>query len=103
MVHDIYFLFYGRASKGLFLGILVLVASIINLILFFVLINKHGFKQTAILSASMTELVLYGVTILAIVVGMMQIQRLRCDVIPEIRTRRDNPYLTAPGSHSEIV
>ena len=66
-----------RASKGLFLGILVLVASIISLILFFVLINKHGFKQTAILSASITELVLYCVTILAIIIGMVQIQRLR--------------------------
>ncbi|XP_043190269.1 proton channel OtopLc-like isoform X3 [Amphibalanus amphitrite] len=67
----------ARASKGLFLGILVLVASIISLILFFVLINKQGFKQTAIVSASMTELVLYCVTIMAIIIGMVQIQRLR--------------------------
>ncbi|XP_037086477.1 proton channel OtopLc-like isoform X2 [Pollicipes pollicipes] len=67
----------ARASKGLFLGILVLVASIISLILFFVLINKSGTRDVAILSASMTELVLYCVTVVAIIIGMMQIQRLR--------------------------
>ncbi|XP_043224091.1 proton channel OtopLc-like isoform X2 [Amphibalanus amphitrite] len=69
----------ARASKGLFLGILVFVASVISLILFFVLINNGATRSVAIMSASMTELVLYSVTVLATLVGMIQIQRLRYD------------------------
>ena len=53
------------------------VASVISLILFFVLIDNNNTRSVAIMSASMTELVLYSVTVLATLVGMIQIQRLR--------------------------
>ena len=48
-----------RFFRGLFMGILMLVLTIISLILFFVLINNEEMKSVAILEANMMELVVY--------------------------------------------
>lgn len=47
----------ARAHKGLFIGILILVLTIISLILFFVLISRPEFVVLAVTEVTITELV----------------------------------------------
>lgn len=50
----------ARAHKGLFIGILILVLTIISLILFFVLISRPEFVTLAVTEVTICELTLYG-------------------------------------------
>lgn len=63
----------ARAHKGLFLGILLLVLTIISLILFFVLISRPDFATLAVIEVNICELTLYGMTTLATIIGMWQV------------------------------
>ncbi|KAB0798965.1 hypothetical protein PPYR_06845 [Photinus pyralis] len=69
----------ARAHKGLFLGILLLVLTIISLILFFVLISRSELSGLAVIEVNICELTLYGMTTLATIVGMWQIRQLKFD------------------------
>ena len=66
----------GRASIGLFLGIMVVVVTIISLILFFVFISEEGMRVTAVRVAVLSEVAMYGVTGVATVVAMLQMREL---------------------------
>lgn len=69
----------ARAHKGLFVGILLLVLTIISLILFFVLIARVDFVGLAVIEVNICELALYGLTTLATLVGMWQVRQLKYD------------------------
>ncbi|XP_055300665.1 proton channel OtopLc isoform X2 [Sitodiplosis mosellana] len=69
----------ARAHKGLFIGILILVLTIISLILFFVLISRPEFVQVAVTEVTICELTLYGTAIFATLIGMFQIRHLQYD------------------------
>lgn len=69
----------ARAHKGLFVGILFLVLTIISLILFFVLISRVEFAGLAVIEVNICEVVLYGLTTLASLIGMWQIRQLKFD------------------------
>lgn len=69
----------ARAHKGLFLGILLLVLTIISLILFFVLISRSEFAGLAVIEVNICELTLYGMTTLATIFGMWQVRQLKFD------------------------
>lgn len=69
----------ARAHKGLFVGILMLVLTIISLILFFVLISRPEFVSLAVTEVNICELVLYVSTTLATLIGMYQIRHLHYD------------------------
>lgn len=69
----------ARAHKGLFLGILFLVLTIISLILFFVLISRSEFSGLAVIEVNICELTLYGMTTLATIIGMWQVRQLKFD------------------------
>ncbi|XP_069675448.1 proton channel OtopLc-like isoform X2 [Periplaneta americana] len=69
----------ARAHKGLFVGILVLVLTIISLILFFVLISRPEFVNLAVMEVNICELTLYTMTTVATLVGMLQIRQLKYD------------------------
>ncbi|KAJ8870733.1 hypothetical protein PR048_027032 [Dryococelus australis] len=62
------------AHKGLFVGILVLVLTIISLILFFVLISRPEFVSLAVMEVNICELTLYAMTTIATLVGMLQVR-----------------------------
>lgn len=57
------------ASKGLFFGLLALVASLICLILFFVLVVKPPFNRLAIFLADSSHCAILALSILAILIG----------------------------------
>lgn len=63
----------AQAHKGLFVGILFLVLTIISLILFFVLISKPELITFAVMEVNVCELSLYGMTTMATIVGMIQV------------------------------
>jgi uncharacterized membrane protein len=63
----------AQAHKGLFVGILVLVLTIISLILFFVLISRPELVKFAVMELTICELSLYGMTTIATLVGMLQV------------------------------
>jgi len=67
------------AHKGLFVGILMLVLTIISLIIFFVLIAKPEFTHFAVTEVNICELVLYGTTTIATILGMIQVRALHYD------------------------
>ncbi|XP_050315034.1 proton channel OtopLc-like [Anthonomus grandis grandis] len=69
----------ARAHKGLFVGILLLVLTIISLILFFVLISRSEFVGLAVIEVNICELTLYGLTTFASVIGMWQVRQLKYD------------------------
>lgn len=63
----------AQAHKGLFLGILFLVLTIISLILFFVLVSKPDLIAFAVMEVNICELSLYALSTLASIVGMIQV------------------------------
>lgn len=69
----------ARAHKGLFVGILILVLTIISLILFFVLISRAEFVSLAVMEVNICELTLYGMSTLATMIGMIQVRQLKYD------------------------
>ncbi|XP_071524780.1 uncharacterized protein [Panulirus ornatus] len=81
----------AHANRGLFMGILVLVLTIISLILFFVLISNEDYKGVAILEANIIELSVYSVATVTVVIGMIQMREL--EFIPEGEIELDNILL----------
>lgn len=69
----------AQAHKGLFVGILVLVLTIISLILFFVLISRPELVKFAVMELTICELSLYGMTTIATLVGMLQVTKYGVD------------------------
>ncbi|XP_025404734.1 proton channel OtopLc-like [Sipha flava] len=69
----------AQAHKGLFVGILFLVLTIISLILFFVLISRPELITFAVMEVNVCELSLYGMTTMATIVGMIQVRQLKFD------------------------
>lgn len=69
----------ARAHKGLFIGILILVLTIISLILFFVLISRPEFVTLAVTEVTICELTLYGTATIATLIGMVQVRHLQYD------------------------
>ncbi|KAF7989952.1 hypothetical protein HCN44_008626 [Aphidius gifuensis] len=65
------------ASKGLFLGLFLLVGSLICLILFFVLIHHPNFGLLAIYLADVSHCALMVLSIFAIIIGFIRVQRLK--------------------------
>lgn len=62
----------ARAHKGLFLGILILVLTIISIILFFVLISRRDLIVLAVMEVNLCELTLYAASTVATLFGMIQ-------------------------------
>lgn len=69
----------ARAHKGLFVGILILVLTIISLILFFVLISRAEFISLAVTEVTICELFIYATSSIATLIGMIQIRNLQYD------------------------
>ncbi|CAK1551670.1 unnamed protein product [Leptosia nina] len=65
------------ASKGLFCGLLLLVASLICLILFFVLIRHQELKRLSIYLADVSHCALMVLSILAILIGFIRGRKMR--------------------------
>jgi len=63
----------ARAHKGLFVGILILVLTILSLILFFVLTSKDELVYLAVIEVNICELSLYAMTTIATLVGMLKV------------------------------
>lgn len=59
-VRHLYSVDCGRASRGLFTGIFVLVLTLISLILFYVLVSNSDFKYYGLLSANISETLIYS-------------------------------------------
>ncbi|XP_069998634.1 proton channel OtopLc isoform X5 [Penaeus vannamei] len=65
------------ASKGLFCGLLVLVASLICLILFFVLVNRDELKMLAIYLADCSHCGIMFFSIIAMFIGFFRVRQLK--------------------------
>lgn len=71
----------AQAHRGLFLGILALVLTIISLILFFVLISRPEFVNLAVTEVTICELTLYCTSTIATIIGMLQVRHLEYDAL----------------------
>ncbi len=65
------------ANRGLFFGIFMLVAAIISMILFFVLVEKPEYVLSAVMVVHFSEIVMYCLTIIAIVVAVYKMRDMR--------------------------
>lgn len=65
------------ASKGLFFGLLLLVASLICLILFFVLIHHPDLGLLAIYLADVSHCAIMALAVLATIIGFIRVQSLK--------------------------
>lgn len=65
------------SSKGLFLGLLLLVAGIIVLILFFVLAHDKKFQYDTIIALTAMHCAVLVISALATILGIVQIQKIR--------------------------
>ncbi|XP_050426440.1 proton channel OtopLc-like [Adelges cooleyi] len=90
----------AQAHKGLFVGILFLVLTIISLILFFVLISRPELITFAVKEVNICELSLYGMTTLATIVGMLQVRQLKFDGLRNLEL--DNILLVGAQTGSFI-
>ncbi|XP_050528514.1 proton channel OtopLc-like isoform X2 [Daktulosphaira vitifoliae] len=90
----------AQAHKGLFVGILFLVLTIISLILFFVLISRPELITFAVMEVNICELSLYGMTTLATMVGMIQVRQLKFDGLRNLEL--DNILLVGAQTGSFI-
>jgi hypothetical protein len=65
----------SRANNGLFCGIIVIVFTTISIILFFVLMgsDKTSLNDLGTMMASITELILYSLTTIAVIIGTIQV------------------------------
>ncbi|CAH0759072.1 unnamed protein product [Diatraea saccharalis] len=70
------------ASKGLFCGLLLLVASLICLILFFVLIRHQELKRLSIYLADVSHCALMVLSILAILIGFIRGRKMKWSSSP---------------------
>jgi hypothetical protein len=67
----------SKSHRGMFSGILVTVFTIISLIMYFVLNGEAVYKEKAILEVSFTELILYSLTTIAVLIAMYQMRDLK--------------------------
>ena len=72
----------SHANNGMFCGIIILVTTIISLIVFFVFISNVDPKlqNIAVQVASFSELFLYSLTTVAVLIGMFQMKKLWYDI-----------------------
>lgn len=68
----------ARAHKGLFVGILILVLTILSLILFFVLTSREEFVYLAVIEVNICELSLYAMSTIATLFGMLKVGLIEC-------------------------
>lgn len=71
----------SNANRGLFFGIFTLVGTIISMIVFFVLVDKPQFSETAVMVVHVSELVLYFLAMVALVVAAWRIKDMHFHVM----------------------
>ncbi|RXG53097.1 hypothetical protein Avbf_16149, partial [Armadillidium vulgare] len=64
------------SSKGLFLGLLVLVGGIVILIIFFVMKNQNDFRENLFWMSNGTMMIIFSLSIIATIFGFIQIPKL---------------------------
>lgn len=74
----------SRSSRGLFLGIFILVGTVITMITFFVLIRSNSYLSTAVKLEHLSAVVIYVVTSIAVVLAFHRMQMLRINSEREI-------------------
>lgn len=67
----------ARAHKGMFAGILVVVLTIICLIMYFVLHDEPNYENLAILEVTISEILLYTVTSMAVGAAVIRMRDLK--------------------------
>lgn len=72
------------SSRGLFIGIFVLVATVITMIIFFVLIGTTSYLDTALKLEHLSEVVTYVLTSIAVILAFHRMQALRFSIEKKI-------------------
>lgn len=67
----------SRSSRGLFLGIFVLVTTVIGMITFFVLVRSEKYEDTAIKLDHLSEIIVHIIASVAVILTFYRMQRLK--------------------------
>ena len=65
------------SHRGLFFGIFILVCSVVSMIVFFVLVEKPEYNTTAVLIMHVTEIVVYFITSVSVIISFFQMRGLK--------------------------
>lgn len=65
------------ANRGLFAGVFTMVIVIISMIVFFVLVDKEQFRRIAVVIVHSTEIMLYLLAIVAVLVAAVRVRKMR--------------------------
>ncbi|XP_014680283.1 PREDICTED: otopetrin-2-like [Priapulus caudatus] len=61
-----------NATKGLFLGLVVFVLTVINIIIFIIMVNEQDYRHSAVIASHSFEIVAYLVDLVCIIMGLFQ-------------------------------
>ncbi|XP_055333523.1 proton channel OtopLc-like [Paramacrobiotus metropolitanus] len=64
-----------QAAKGLFVGIIVVVMTVVSLILYFLFLEKDHYVAMAVFQAQLTEIALYSIGLVAVVYAFINITK----------------------------
>ncbi|XP_064609588.1 proton channel OtopLc-like [Liolophura sinensis] len=70
----------SKSSRGLFLGILILVGTIITMVVFFVLVKTPTYNRSAIMVEYLSEITLFTLSTIAVVIAATRMRYLRFNV-----------------------
>lgn len=70
----------SKSSRGLFLGILILVGTIITMVVFFVLVKTPEYNRSAIMVEYLSEITLFTLSTIAVVIAATRMRYLRFNV-----------------------
>ncbi|KAK3100048.1 hypothetical protein FSP39_013917 [Pinctada imbricata] len=87
----------SSSSKGLFLGIFVLVATVISMITFFVLIDSEAYIDTAVKLEHLTEVAIFVVTSISVILAFHRMQYLKFDFEKEVDLEESLLFLSLGG------
>ena len=87
----------SSSSRGLFLGIFVLVATVITMITFFVLIDSEKYIDTAVKLEHLTEVAIYVVTSISVILAFHRMQFLKFNFDKEVDLEESLIFLSLGG------
>lgn len=89
----------SSSSRGLFMGIFLLVSAVISMIVFFMLINKPSYMDAAIQLEHLSQVVLNVIAAIALILAFIRMRELRFTAKEELSLEEILLIISLPGEY----
>ena len=89
----------SSSSRGLFMGIFLLVSAVISMIVFFMLINKPSYMDAAIQLEHLSQVVLNVIAAIALILAFIRMRELRFVAKEELSLEEILLIISLPGEY----